>query len=293
METFIKLGLKEIASIIQTMGVSTDINSLDGKVDFVDNSIKYEKEGNKLVATSEDDRKTTIEISTSEETTKDFLDKVITFLYHKIAINYYLHDGSRVELTNFLSINEDFGGFTNIQRHDLLNGLKVKYYDNEGKEKASFSPELDKLCLEDDNKIYEFYEDGITCGNKIISLEGDALVLLKGGEAPSLEDIESFDVDKEKRRIEVFIKNNPSLHRFTKEALDDTLRLLDRKNRYAKEVKEFYDEDIKGVRKAIALRNKVINGIENEIITDKEMEEISNSFRESISGKRKIRSTNS
>lgn len=39
MELYIKLGLKEIATIVQTLGASTEIESLQEKINFVDNTI--------------------------------------------------------------------------------------------------------------------------------------------------------------------------------------------------------------------------------------------------------------
>lgn len=204
------------------------------------------------------------------------------FLNHSVAINYCLEDGSRLELTNNLSLDEGYGGFSDVQRHDLLDGLKTKYYDQEGKEAAFFSRELERVHLTGNNITYEFTDEGIICGNKKVTLDGEELLF------ESRKEVENFDVVKEKNRIEKFIQDNGDMHKYTREALEKSLKHLDKKAAYTKEIASFYNDDIKNVRRAISIRNKVLSAVKNEIMNVTELADIGIALRNNINGKRKI-----
>ena len=290
MELFNILSLKEIADIISTLGEShRNIYHMCGTIRLEDKVIFYENKDNELSIQSSTGEKTKIRISFSSKETEDYNGRKITFLSHECFIDYYLHDGSVISLYNQLSLPNGYEGFENVQRHDLLKGLRVKYYDKDGIEGAVpltsdiyISVSANKICL-DGNKIFEFTEEGIKYGNKLITLDGDKLVL---SGAPSLENAESFDLEKEKERIEKFAKMDCDIHPFTKEVLETaTIRELTRKQRTADSVKTFYEEDIKDVRRAIKIRTDFIRDIENGILSSEELEQVARQFRQEVKGK--------
>ena len=289
MELFNILSLKEIADIISTLGEShRNIYHMCGTIRLDNKVIFYENKDNELSIQSSTGEKTKIRISFSSKETEDYNGRKITFLSHECFVDYYLRDGSVISLYNQLSLPNGYDGFESVQRHDLLKGLRVKYYDKDGIEGAVpltsdiyISVSANKICL-DGNKIFEFTEEGIKYGNKLITLEGDKLVL---SGAPSLESAESFDLEKEKERIRKFAEMDSDIHPFTRDALEIATRELSRKQRTADSVKAFYEKDIKDVRRAIKIRADFIRDIENGIFSSEELEQVARQFRQEVKGK--------
>lgn len=287
MELFIDLGLKEIASIIQTLGEATNLDDFIDNINTDKSDIRIIKDGNSIIINSLDGRNMSISIDYSEEETALYYKKA-TFINHKVNIIYYLDDGSQIELSNNIPLERGYKGFTNVQRHDLMKGLKCKYISNDGQE-SSFTLDLNKICLKDTNKVYEFTDEGITCGNKVVSLDGNDLLTVSGAEVPEIKTLTSFDVEEEKEKIEKIIKTTEELHSFTIEALKDAERLLDRRERYVKELFDFYNKgDFSAVRKAIDVRNKIMDAVNYEIIKPNELEAINNKLREKYLSKKKV-----
>ena len=289
MELFNILSLKEIADIISTLGEShRNIYHMCGTIRLDNKVIFYENKDNELRIQSSTGEKTAIRISYSSKETEDYNRRKMTILCHECFIDYYLRDGSIISLYNKLSLPKGYDGFENVQRQDLINGLRIKYYDKDGIEgdfpltsDITISISANKICL-DGHKVFEFTDKGIKYSNYLITLKGDKLVL---SGAPSLEDAKSFDLEKEKERIEKFAKMDCDIHPFTKEVLETAARTLSGKQRTADSVKTFYEEDIKDVRRAIKIRTDFIRDIENGILSSKELEQVARRFRQEVKGK--------
>ena len=277
MELFIDLGLKEIASIIGRMGLTTDINELHGEVELNGIKYNYEKHGNEFKVTDSLGHQTNIKINYSEEETKDDYNRTIRYLRHDVSMDYLLKNGDYINLSNNIGLDSGYESFENVHRHDIISGVRTKYCDKDGKEVASFGLGLDRICLKDKNKLYEFNEDGIKCGNRIITLDGNTLVSISGSEIPNLDVINSFNLEKEQDKLRK-IAEESDLHPFTKEILDDSIRKLDRKERFVKDIVDYYNTDIKDVRNAIEIRNIIINGIESSLISKEGMELVEEDF---------------
>ncbi len=284
MELFNDLSLKEISYIVNILGESTDINYLTNSIQVGDKIITYRKIGNELSIDSSTGEKVSVRIEYSSRDEKDFRGSLMKVLSHKVMADYILKDCTEIILSNDISLPEGYKAFENVQRHDLLNGLRVVYIDKDDKF-ISVSLGGDKICLKDIDKMYEFTQDGIISGNKKISLDGDKLIMTNGNPAPSLDTVESFDLDKEKERIKKFSNMDSDIHPFTKDALDMAVRDLDRKNRTVNSIKEFYKDEIKNVRRAIRIRNDFIDGVKNGVLTTDELDAISNQFRRDVRGK--------
>ncbi len=288
MELFIKLGLKEIASIIQTLGETHDVSDFSDVFEINGKQYHIMKEKDELIITTQDGRNMCIGINYNERKGKDFQNRDVTFTKHEAEIDYYLDDGSSINLKNQLPLSRGYEGFTSVQRHDLLSGLVCKYYNQNGEPVSSFTIGLNKLCLNGSKKVYEFTDEGILCGNKLVSLEGDKLLSISGSEVPELSLMESFDIEQEKEKISRFAESDESLHPFTKEALQDATRLLDRKNRRVKEVCRFYDEELKELRTAIAIRHNINSLIDEDVIRPDELEEINSMLRQKLLTNKKL-----
>ena len=277
MELYIDLGLKEIASIINRMGLTTDTN-LSGEVELNGKKYFYEKVGNKFTVTDSDNKQTIININYSSVNEKDSYNRDVTYDKHEVSIDYLLENGEIINLSNIIPLDSGYESFENVHRHDLISGLRTKYCDVDGKEIASFNLGLNEICLKDNNIKYIFDEEGIKYNNVVLSLDGNTLVSISGEEIPSKELISSFKLKDEQDKIERIIIDNKDLHPFTKEELENTLRKLDRRERFVKKVEGFYNEDIKNIRKVIDIRNRIINGIENSILPKDGLEEVENDF---------------
>lgn len=277
MELYIDLGLKEIASIINRMGLTTDTN-LSDEVELNGKKYFYEKVGNKFTVTDSDNKQTIININYSSVNEKDAYNRDVTYDKHEVSIDYLLENGEIINLSNIIPLDSGYESFENVHRHDLISGLRTKYCDVDGKEIASFNLGLNEICLKDNNIKYIFDEEGIKYNNVVLSLDGNTLVSISGEEIPSKELISSFKLKDEQDKIERIIIDNKDLHPFTKEELENTLRKLDRRERFVKKVEGFYNEDIKNIRKVIDIRNRIINGIENSILPKDGLEEVENDF---------------
>ena len=261
---FVRLGLKEVADVIKTLGISSDIMYLHGNIDVNGKLYIYEKKGNQLTITGEDGKSVTIGINYSEEKAKDYQNRDVLYLKHEVSIDYKLEDGHHITFYRDIPLERGYESFENVNRHDLLSGVKTGYVGKDGEE-ASFSVGLNKVCFNGSKKVYEFTSDGIICGNRLITVDGGQLVSISGEVTPGLDEAKSFDLIKERAKIENFLKSGVQLHPFTREMLKDAYRKLDRKDRYAKDIIHYYDEEIGEVRKALEVRNNIISGIDTAI----------------------------
>ena len=277
MELFIDLGLKEIAGIINRMARTGNIDNVNGEVYSEDGTkYSYEKNGNEFRIFSDDGKETKVKINSERIPWNNIFGDEVVRNKNKVYISYKLDDENSINLYNDISLHNDYIGFEDVARHDLMYGLSCKYSSSD-KEKASFSLGLEMLCLKDgkSDETYEFTNNGIRNGNKIITIDGDNLVSLKGNDVPSLDVLKSFDLDKEQEKLKKFLNDNKDLHPFTREAIEDASRKLGCKKRYAEDIINYYDEDMKKVKKAISLRNNIIDSVKSKII-DKDVLDLVN-----------------
>ena len=101
--------------------------------------------------------------------------------------------------------------------------------------------------------------------NKLFTVDGGQLISVHKDPAASLDDAKSFDLEKEKAKIENFLKSGVKLHAFTREMIKDAYRKLDRKERYAKDIIRYYSEEVGKVQDALHLRNEIGKSIDGAI----------------------------
>lgn len=299
------LGLKEVASIIQTLGTHTDVKELEGSVVVDGVECKYFKNGNSFTVYTSDGNRMCVAIDASvkevrnsngegvyrnigksltstDEDEKPF-ERVVKYASHDVLLDYSISDGSYLVLTGGLSLPEGYEGFENVQRHDLRDALNIRYYNQDGQREASFSLGLGRIVLDDTKTSYEFEEDGIHIGNRVITLDGGTLVSISGDPTPSKSTVDSFSLEKEQKKIDELVKNK-DLHEFTKARLEEAKRKLTMDDRYAKNVLSFYNTDVPEVRRAIAIRSKIIDSLEKGFVGEKELEAVSKDFSKKIKG---------
>lgn len=266
------------------MGRFHDTRFVEGKVTDGNLEVNYSKNGNSMTITTNDGRKMCIAIDASTKIGKDSRNNVVRYVTHDVFMDYSIRDGSSLVLSNSLALPEGYDGFEGVQRHDLKDGLRTKFVDKDGKEEATFNLDLTKVCLIKNNRVYEFTKDGILYGNKLISLDGDKLLAISGFDTPSLETAKSYNSEEEKAKVRKVIEEG-NFHPFTVNALEGTIRELDKQKRYASGIIDFYENDLGDIRKVIAIRSKIMDSLEKGFIGEKELSLVDKDFSKKTRGR--------
>ena len=280
MELSKELGLKEISSIIKTLECTTDIEYMSEDSLECDGVVYgYEKNGNQFLIFDSLGHSIKINLDYREEVkTHPYTQKDVLYAYYDIKADYNLKEGDKFRLAKSIEIYPNEDTFSDLQRNDFLSDIKTSYCDSNEKEVASFNLSLDTICLKDPEAKVEFTSDGIKYDNKVVSMTGDSLLSINGELVPNKDIFDSFNLEEERKKINKIINDNKDLHEFTIEALEETSRKLDGKERYVKKILGFYENDINIIRKAIECRNTIASNIENSIINKNGLELVANHF---------------
>ena len=156
MESFMRLGLKEVSYVIKTLGICDDIPYLHGNVDIDGKLYIYEKKGNVLTITGEDGKSVKVGVSCTQQPAIDDHGEYYEWSKHEVKFEYGLDNGERLTFYKELGLNPGYEGFEDVNRHDLLHNTTNRYIDGKGREVASFSIEATMVHLLDSDKIYIF-----------------------------------------------------------------------------------------------------------------------------------------
>lgn len=160
MEVFMKLGLKEVANVIKTLGVSTEIPYMHGNVDVDGKLHIYEKKGNRLTITSEEGKYVGVEVDCQVVERRDIHGNSFELPQHKVYFEYGLANGQLLAFSKELVLDGLYEGFEDVNRHDLLTGTDTRYVDRDGNDVASFSTELTNIQLPNSENTYIFGLNG-------------------------------------------------------------------------------------------------------------------------------------
>lgn len=272
MENFIKLGLQEACGIVKTLGISPDVMYLHGNVEVNGKLHIYEKKGDQLTITGEDGKSLTVKIGYSEEVKKDYQNRDYVAPKHEVTLDYKVEDGHHLTFHRVFtsdgiheSLPRGYASFEDVNRDNLLSGTETTYVGVNGEKIATFTTELYDVCPIGETKSYLFSSAGIEHDNKLFTVDGGQLISVHKDPAASLDDAKSFDLEKEKEKIENFLKSGVKLHPFTREMIKDAYRKLDRKERYAKDIIRYYSEEVGKVQDALHLRNEIGKSIDGAI----------------------------
>ena len=288
MEKFVRLGLQEACNVVKTLGISSDVMYLHGNVEVKGKLYIYEKKGDQLTITDENGVSLTIKIGYSEEIKKDYLGRDYVCPTHDVFLDYKVEDGHHLTFHKVFSyedghesLKRGYESFEDVNRHHLLRGTETSYVGADGKKEATFTVELGEVCPAGEEKAYLFSSAGIEHDNKLFTVDGGQLVSIHKDPAAGLDDAKSFDLDKEREKIENFLKSGVKLHPFTREIIKDAYRKLDRKDRYAKDIIRYYNEEIGGVQAVLHMRDSIGKSIEGAIAPEA-IEKVANEFRKTI-----------
>ena len=162
MEFFIKVGLKEIANIVQTLADSIDSDNIRDFVEVDGKELTYYKSNYELAISSNDGRNMNIHIVCKDRDVTDFLGRKNTVKDHFVFTTYYPADGNKILLKSTIpKYDEGYEGFRDVQRHDLMTGFEAVFFNNKGYAEAWFDPNLDKILPSDNNQKILFSKEGI------------------------------------------------------------------------------------------------------------------------------------
>lgn len=274
MELFTKLGLKEVADIVGTLGRHTDVECAQGTVEVDGKRYFYEKDGNKLSIIDSEGKKVKIGINYSEETYKDEYQRDIHVLKHEVKAKYTLPNGDSIRLYNNVGLNPGYEAFENVQRHDLMRGISMKYCSATGEEVASFSLGLERVCKAGTKTMFDFEDNTIKVGNRTVSMDGKTLLAIGGSPVPSKKVAEDFNIKEAETKIQKFLDMTPELHEFARTEVEDAMRKLTKWKRYADSILEFYKEDSAPIQEIVEIRNRLIAGVEQDVIPPEAMDAV-------------------
>ena len=176
MEVFMKLGLKEVANIIKTLGVSTEIPYMHGGM-YVNGKLHiYEKKGNTLTIKTEEGKSVSVAVDCSVEEHTDKHGNHYELPKHQVYFEYGLSNGQLLAFSKVLPLDGYYEGFEDVNRHDLLTGTTTSYVDQDGRDVASFSTELTNIQLAKSENTFVFGLNGsedpiaVKCKNDETSL---------------------------------------------------------------------------------------------------------------------------
>ncbi len=269
-DTYTKLCLNEVVELVHLLGEYTDVElehadfnkkGIDYSIDKVDNSF--------LVRSSEDKTFAVMVEATKEEVEKS--DRIEIHLKHIVNVDYFLTPGTVLKLNSYLSLPEGYKAFTDVYRHNLFEYGKyeLSYYGDSDEKEGSITTTFNDVKLANNFITYHFHDEFIETDNKKISTDGNELIEFFDRPVPSMEDVNSFDVEllRKKAKLvgmsELFTPINDSV-------VNAINRNIECQRIYFEGIKDYYNKEKKDVQKAIEIRKNVIEGT-NNLLTDEEL----------------------
>jgi len=275
---FESIGLKGIASLVGVLGETHDYGDYLGKVVVDGKEISYDKEGDILFVVSSDGRRMSIEADAYEEVEKESSDRTTIYAHHDVDVNIYTKDGGRVNLKDSLGLPLGYEGFENVQRHNLY-GVEIKSYNPCNVLEGTSSLELTKIDL-GSGKSYYFESDGIHIGtNLVVSTNGNEIITLNGARIPNLNQVFTFDLDKQRELVNKFVNGNSELHDSTQRIIRECMESLNWEAYKFNEIKDYYYKGIRDLRKAIKFRDELGSKMERSGFSDDELQAVSREIR--------------
>ena len=167
-----RLGLKEVADIIKTLGICTEIPDMHGMLKVNKELYIYVKRGNTLTITCEDGKSLSVAVDCSVKECTDIHGRSYELPVHEVYFEYGLSNGELLSFNKELHLDGLYEGFENVNRHDLLTDTNTSYVDAKGDTLASFTTELTNITLKNSKKTYIFALGGRS--EPIATIEGDA-----------------------------------------------------------------------------------------------------------------------
>jgi len=290
-DTYKVLCLNEVVDMVHLLGEYTDVEL--EHADFDKNGIHYsiDKVDNAFLVRSSEDKTFAIMVEATKEVVEKS-ERTEIYLNHLVDVNYFLTAGTALKLNSYISLPEGYKSFTNIYRHNLFEHGKyeLSYYGNTDEKEATISTTFDDVKLKDRFTTYHFHNDYIETDNKKISTDGNELIEYLGNSIPSMEDVNSFDAEA-LRKMARIVGMNELFKPISDSVVDAINRNIESQKVYFDDIKDFYNNEKKDVKKAIELRKSVIEGTKN-LLSDEELRDCIHAIAPKLALRREYNSNN-
>jgi hypothetical protein len=282
-DTYEILTLNEVVRMIHLLGEYEDVCHV--KLDYNYNGNEYiaYKVDNSFILESSNGKKFIINVNADKEVVEKS-DRTEIYLSHTVDVGYMLKPNSSLRLTSQIGLDEGIKSFTNVYRHNLFDDYTLAYYDENDELSGKVSTTFDDVQLKDSYNKYHFNEDSIETTNKVISRDGNELVKYFDKPVPSMDVVNSFDADMLRKKAELV-----GIEGLFSPIDDSTVKAI--KNNievqkvYFDGIKDFYNNEVKEIKRAIEVRDKVLEGTERMFTCD-EMKQFVNAMSEELKQKR-------
>ena len=201
------------------------------------------------------DNSPTIYISSIEE----HPDRIMDDGKRVVSISYKLDNNDIISLEGNATCGESL-----FDKGELIANLKPYYYSNNGLNRYA----LDDAFLPEQLRSVK---DGVMYHNVLLSDDGKTILKINGEVIPSKEEIESFDIDKEKAKVqnlyEILDCNGITKKMFEnefgsidKEKIDGFVSKLEKRNKNLDKLTKEYEEVTDKVSGLLEVRDKYVSG---------------------------------
>lgn len=219
-EVLQRMNIDSIVELVNLIENEKDITELSAQIVAEDGKkVKVEKSESGLTITLDDAPKL---IVSSVPTAYNPYEK------RDVTITYQFADGNLIQFTGT-------GDYTleGIDKEDLVDDLKITYVSNGLSKTTRFNWFLIPNGIQID-------EEGIKYHNMLLSFDGKEIKKINDEEVPSKKDLESFDFEEEKEKVNAFLNGPVALNGVTKRYIEDTMSQLEKKKDYlAKSLKDY------------------------------------------------------
>ena len=211
------LNLNSVVEIVKMLAANTEVEQASRC--FSHNGVKYAvvKSGNSFTIKTSEGKELSVLIDyqrIKDDRPRNGLD--VYYDKHTVDATWAIGDDEYLNLFSTIALDEGYTSFENIQRHNLheTGSFEFSFVNAANEKVAELSTTLNGVKLAGKTHKYTFNGDTITTDNMVINLDNLKLLQLDGQKVPSMKTIISFNVEKEKKTINNFVKYTLLYHIF-------------------------------------------------------------------------------
>ncbi len=262
------LKLENITKLFNILGYISNIDLEIKDIDFNNKKYSIKKDKDTFIISSSDNRLLILKMKFENSISIACPDMSIA------TIEYYFPDNTILKYSKEIGNSISYDNFKNFEVSKLTGDLSfpfIDYYivDKDYNVAANYS--LDDFEL--NNVFFTFTSKGIQyCNEYLVSKDGKRLLAIDyDTKCLTIEDVREFDYKKEKEKIINLLKNDKTLHPYSKMIIKEAISELKEKAKEAKVILKFYKEDIPLCIEIVDIRKKIINNLKNYTFTEDEL----------------------
>ena len=256
------LNLKEMTKIINILGETTNVNEFDvADITYNYKNYNFLKKGNSITVKCSDGKELEVEIDLNN--VNYGINEKRYYYYYNIKIITSNGDSIVVNRTLVKNYDDSYKLFQE-KRFDynaLVHGCEIGYATKEDKNYHAliWNEEENRFNfqygLERRNGGY-LYSTGLE--EYFLSKDLNRIISINNEILPSKEAIDSFNVFEEKRKL-FYILNNYRFNEVSEKVLLETIKQLDKKEKFINHIKDAYENTVIPISKEILEEEKKIN----------------------------------